>query len=65
MELIPEVMDPFRHFGSSLWAGSWATARPLPTQDSTTHKIPDIHPCLKRDSNPWFQCSSGPRPSAP
>jgi hypothetical protein len=27
-------------------------ARPLPTQDNTTQKDADKHPCLERDSNP-------------
>jgi len=37
-------------------------ARPLPTQDSTTQRNADTHPCLKRDSNPRSQCSRGWRP---
>jgi hypothetical protein len=30
-------------------------ARPLPTQDNTTQKDADKHPCLERDSNPRSQ----------
>jgi hypothetical protein len=30
-------------------------ARPLPTQDNTTQKDADKHPCLERDSNPQSQ----------
>jgi hypothetical protein len=34
------------------WMGDQPVARPVPTQDSTTQKSADAHPCLERDSNP-------------
>jgi hypothetical protein len=41
--------------GRIMWTGNQSDARPLPTQDSTTQKDKDKHPCLKRDSNPRSQ----------
>jgi hypothetical protein len=35
----------------SEWDGDQPDARPPPTQDNTTEKYGDTHPCLKRDSN--------------
>jgi len=36
----------------------WTADRPIGlTQDSTTQKDTDIHPCLEWDSNPQSQCS--------
>jgi hypothetical protein len=37
------------------WTRDQPDARPLPTQDSTTQKHKDKHPCHKRDSNPRSQ----------
>jgi hypothetical protein len=31
------------------WMGDLSVSRPLPTQDSTTQRNADIHPCLERD----------------
>jgi hypothetical protein len=28
--------------------------------ENTAQKNADIYPCHEQDSNPWFQCSSGP-----
>jgi len=41
-ELTSETMKPFRHFHRTLWTGNRPTARPLPTQDSTTQKNRDM-----------------------
>jgi len=41
--------------------GDQPNTRPLPTQDITTQKHADTHPCLKQDSNLRSQCSSGHR----
>jgi hypothetical protein len=46
-------------FGRTLWPGDQPDARPLPTQDNTTQKHVDTHPCPKQDSNLRSQCSSG------
>jgi len=35
-------MNPFRYFGRTTWTGEQPTARPLPTQDSTTQNNMDI-----------------------
>jgi len=43
--------------GRTPWTGDQPDARPLPTQDNTTQKNVDTHPCLERDSNPRSQCS--------
>jgi hypothetical protein len=45
--------------------GDRPDARPLPTEDNTTQKNADIHPCLEWDSNPRSQCSSGRRQYVP
>jgi hypothetical protein len=47
--------------GRTPWAGERPDARPPPTQDNTTQKNVDIHPCLEWDSNLRTQCSSGRR----
>jgi hypothetical protein len=39
--------------------------QPLPTQDDTTQKNANTHPCLDWDSNPRSQCSSGRRQYVP
>jgi hypothetical protein len=49
-------------FGKTPWTGDRPVARPLPTQDSTTQKNADTHPCFEQDSNARSQCSSGWRP---
>jgi hypothetical protein len=41
--------------------GDQPDARPLPTQDNTTQKHADTHPCPKQDSNLRSQCSSDRR----
>jgi hypothetical protein len=48
-------------FGKTPWPGDQPDARPLPTQDNTTQKHGDTHPCPKQDSNLRSQCSSGRR----
>jgi len=48
--------------GRTPWTGDRPDARPLPTQDNTTQKNADTHPCLEWNSNTWSQCSSGLRP---
>jgi len=45
-------MNTFRHFGRIPWTGDRPITRTIPTQDSTTQKNEDIHPCLEWDSNP-------------
>jgi hypothetical protein len=60
-ELTFETMNPFTYFCRTPWTGVRPIARPLPQQDSTTQTNVDIHPYLKRDSNPHSECSSGPR----
>jgi hypothetical protein len=45
-------------FGRTPWLGDQPHARPLPTQDNTTQKPADTHPCPKQDSNlPIFKRS--------
>jgi hypothetical protein len=44
-------LELFRH-GRTPQTSYQPVARPLPTQDNTTQKDADKHPCLKRDSNP-------------
>jgi hypothetical protein len=51
-------------FGRTPWTGDQPVARSLPTQDSTTQKNADTHPCLQLDSNPRSQYSSGRRQTA-
>jgi hypothetical protein len=41
-------------FGRTPWTGDRPDTRPLPTQDNTTQKHADTHPCPMRS-----QCSSG------
>jgi hypothetical protein len=38
LELTPETMNSFKHFGRTHWTGDRPVARPLPTQDSRTQK---------------------------
>jgi hypothetical protein len=38
-------------FGRTPWPGDQPDARPLPTQDNTTQKHTDTHPCPKQDLN--------------
>jgi len=50
------------HFGRTPWTGDRAIARPLPTQESTTHEKrghTSTHTYFERGSNPRSQCSSG------
>jgi len=35
-------MKPFRYFGTTPWTGDRQTARPLPTQETTTETNADI-----------------------
>jgi len=58
-ELTSETVNAFRHFGRTPWTGDRPIARPIPTQDSTTQKYADIHPCLERVSNRRSHCLSG------
>jgi hypothetical protein len=46
-------------FGRTPWPRDQPDARPLPTQDNTTQKHADKHPCSEQDSNLRSQCSSG------
>jgi hypothetical protein len=55
----------FLTFGRTPWTGDRPVARPLPTQDSTIQRNADTYPCLKRDSNPRSQCSSGRKQYVP
>jgi len=45
-------MNLLRHFGKTLWAGTRPIARPVRTQNNTTQKVANIHPCPQRDSKP-------------
>jgi hypothetical protein len=47
--------------GRTPWMGDQPVARPLHTHRINIHR----HPCLKWDSNPWFQCSSERRQFLP
>jgi hypothetical protein len=55
------LMDPFRHLVRLLGRGISPAPRPLPTQDNTTQRNTDTHPCPEQDSNLWSQCSNGRR----
>jgi hypothetical protein len=52
-------------FGRTPWTGDQPDARPLPTQDNTTQKNGDTHPCPERYSNTRSQCSRGRRQYVP
>jgi hypothetical protein len=52
-------------FSRTPWTGDQPDSRPLPTQDNTTQKHADTHPCTKQDSNLRSQCSSGRRQYLP
>jgi hypothetical protein len=39
----------FSSYGRTHWTSDQPVARPQPTQDNTTQKYEDKHPCLKRD----------------
>jgi hypothetical protein len=56
-----ETYESIWTHGSTRWTGDRPDARPLPTQDNTTQKNADTHPCPEWDSNPRSQCSSGRR----
>jgi hypothetical protein len=47
------------------WTGDNPDARPIPSQDNTTQKNADTHPCPGRNSNLRSQCSSGRRQYVP
>jgi hypothetical protein len=51
--------------GRTFWIGDRPNTRPLLTQDNTTQKNADTHPCLEWDSNPQSQCLSGWRQYMP
>jgi len=42
-------MNSFRYFCRALWVGDRPIGRSLPTQNRTSQKNADIHPCLERD----------------
>jgi hypothetical protein len=54
-------LELFRH-SRTPWTSDQPVARPLPTQDNTTQKDADRHPCLERDSNPRSQQPTGQDP---
>jgi hypothetical protein len=54
-----------RHLVGLLGQGISPVPRPLPTQDNTTQRNTDTHPCPEQDSNLWSQCSSGWRQYLP
>jgi hypothetical protein len=56
---------PDETFGRTPWPGDQPNTRPLPTQDNTTQKHTNTHPCPKQDSNLWSQCSSSHRQYMP
>jgi hypothetical protein len=41
-------MNPFRHFGRIPKMGDRSIARPLPTEDSTVHRITDMRGCIQK-----------------
>jgi hypothetical protein len=46
------LLDPhIEIFGRTPWLGDQPDARPLLTQDNTTQKHVDTHPCPKQDLN--------------
>jgi hypothetical protein len=55
----------FRHLVGLLGRGISPAPRPLPTQDNTTQRNTDTHPCPEQDSNLRSQCSSGRRQYLP
>jgi hypothetical protein len=54
-----------RHLVGHLGWGISPAPRPLPTQDNTTQRNTDTHPCPEQDSNLQSQCSSGRRQYLP
>jgi hypothetical protein len=58
--LSSETYESIWTVGRTPWTGDQPNARPLPTH-RTAQKNADTHPCLKWDSNPRSQCSSGQR----
>jgi hypothetical protein len=55
----------FRHLVGLLGWGISPSPRPLPTEDNTTQRNTDTHPCPEQDSNLRSQCSSGRRQYLP
>jgi hypothetical protein len=55
-------LELFYTYGRTPWTSDQPVARPLPTQDNTTQKDADKHPCLQRDSNPRSQQLTGQDP---
>jgi hypothetical protein len=55
-------IKPFRHLIELLERVISPSQMPLSTQDNTTQKDADKHPCLEKDSNPRSQCPSDQRP---
>jgi hypothetical protein len=51
--------------GRTPWTDDRPDARPLPTQDNTTHRNADTHPCPEQDSNLWSQHPSDRRQCLP
>jgi len=58
-------MNRFRQLADSLDGGSDRCKASTCTQDNTTKKNADIHPCLEWDSKPRAQFSSGRRQYVP
>jgi hypothetical protein len=52
-------------FSRTPWTGDQPDARPLHTQNNTTQKNVDTHPCSGSDSNPRSQRSNGRRQYRP
>jgi len=52
----------FGYLVGLLGRGSARRKATLPTKDSTTQNNAGPHPCLERDLNIGYQCSSGRRP---
>jgi hypothetical protein len=51
----------YQTIGRTPWTGDRPDARPLPTQDKTTQRNADTHPCPEQDSNLRSQHSSDRR----
>jgi hypothetical protein len=66
-ELTSSIINTFIHFVGIFGRGIDQSQGFYLNRQRNTHthkKNADIHPCLKRNSNPQSQCSSGPSPYA-
>jgi hypothetical protein len=59
--LLFQFLGSIRHLLGLLWGGGDQSSARQRTQDNTTQKYADTHPCPDQDSNLRSQCSSGRR----